>query len=88
MIKNTTAGVTTDVDGVFTIIVPKAGVTLKATFVGYKPKEFIAEDGKEIVVVMEEEVNELNEVVAIGYGTAQKKGFDGERVPYRRTIAF
>lgn len=77
MIKNTTAGVTTDVDGVFTIIVPKAGVTLKATFVGYKPKEFIAEDGKEIVVVMEEEVNELNEVVAIGYGTAQKKDLTG-----------
>lgn len=40
-------------------------------------KEFIAEDGKEIVVVMEEEVNELNEVVAIGYGTAQKKDLTG-----------
>lgn len=40
---------------------------------GYKSKEFIAEEGKKIIVVMEEEINELNEVVAIGYGTAQKK---------------
>jgi len=77
MIKNTTTGVTTDVNGGFTIVVPKTGIMLKATFVGYKSKEFVAEEGKELVVVMEEEINELNEVVAIGYGTAQKKDLTG-----------
>ena len=77
MIKNTTTGVTSDVNGAFSILVPKTGIILKVTFVGYKPKEFLAEEGKEIIIVMEEEVNELNEVVAIGYGTAQKKDLTG-----------
>lgn len=76
LIKNTTTGVTADMDGRFQIAVPKLGDTLVFRFVGYKTKEIVSSD-KELVVVLEEEVSELNEVVAIGYGTAQKKDLTG-----------
>lgn len=60
----------TNVDGRFTINAAP-GSSLRITYIGYKPVDVKAADGMR--VVMEEESNMLKEVVAIGYGSVQRK---------------
>lgn len=76
LVKNTSTGVTTDVEGNFNIAVPKWGDIIVVRFIGYKTREVVS-TAREMKIVLEEEINELNEVVAIGYGTAQKKDLTG-----------
>ncbi len=66
----TSNGAVTDLDGRFTLNVPN-GAKLKITYVGYKTQEVKAQDGMKIV--LEDEANLLNEVVAIGYGSVSRK---------------
>lgn len=73
-VKETKEGAITDIDGKFTINVPSYKVTLLVSFVGYKGQEIKLTNGKNnLQIVLEENVNELDEIVAIGYGR-QKKG--------------
>ena len=67
---NGRTGAVTDLNGRFTLDV-KPGTTLQITYVGFKPVTVKA--GSSIHVVMEEENNMLNEVVAIGYGSVKRK---------------
>lgn len=60
----------TNVDGRFTINAAP-GSNLHITYIGYKTVDMKAADGMRIV--MEEESNMLKEVVAIGYGSVQRK---------------
>jgi len=60
----------TNVDGRFTINAAP-GSNLRITYIGYKTVDVKAADGMRIV--MEEESNMLKEVVAIGYGSVQRK---------------
>lgn len=60
----------TIVDGRFTINAAP-GSSLRITYIGYKTVDVKAADGMR--VVMEEESNMLKEVVAIGYGSVQRK---------------
>ena len=60
----------TNVDGHFTINAAP-GSNLHITYIGYKTVDVKAADGMR--VVMEEESNMLKEVVAIGYGSVQRK---------------
>lgn len=60
----------TNVDGRFTINAAP-GSNLHITYIGYKTVDVKAADGMR--VVMEEESNILKEVVAIGYGSVQRK---------------
>lgn len=60
----------TNVDGRFTINAAP-GSSLHITYIGYKTVDVKAADGMR--VVMEEESNMLKEVVAIGYGSVQRK---------------
>ena len=68
--NGTKNGVTTDMDGLFTIEV-KEGAKLKISYIGYKIKEVKASNGMKIA--LEEISNMLNEVVAIGYGSVKRK---------------
>ena len=65
LIKGTTSGTTTDVDGNYSLRVVK-GNTLKFSFLGYKDKEVLVQDQTRIDVILEEE-NKLQEVVVTGY---------------------
>lgn len=60
----------TNVDGRFTINAAP-GSSLRITYIGYKTVDVKAANGMR--VVMEEESNMLKEVVAIGYGSVQRK---------------
>jgi TonB-linked SusC/RagA family outer membrane protein len=72
MIKGTTTGTSTDVDGKFSIdALPNA--ILVISYVGFVQKEVPLSGRTNVSVVLEEDAQTLNEVVVVGYGT-QKKG--------------
>ena len=74
--KGTSNGTITDFDGNFSISVD-ANATLVISYVGYQTQE-VALKGKKVVnVVMSEDAQLLQEVVAVGYGTQTKKEITG-----------
>lgn len=79
LIKGTTSGVVTDTAGRFTLpVMNRKSVVLVFSFVGMKSQEVAVSDvRKEVRVVMEENVDELEEVVITGYGTTTKRRATG-----------
>ena len=77
VIKGTTTGTITNNDGIYTLSNIPNNAILQFSFVGMKSKEFLVGSKTTIDIVMEEESVGLDEVVAIGYGTAQKKDLTG-----------
>ena len=74
LVKGTTTGTLTDYDGNFTINC-RPGSTLVISFLGYKTVEIRASRG--MSVVMQEDVELLDEVVVVGYGTQKKANLTG-----------
>jgi TonB-linked SusC/RagA family outer membrane protein len=77
VIKGTNQGTTTDSDGKYTIQIPDGNATLIFSFIGYKPEEIAAASRSVIDVAMVEDIQQLNEVVVIGYGTQEKVSLTG-----------
>ena len=71
IIKGTTIGVITDIDGKFTINVPK-GATLVVSFIGYEDKLIQYKGEKHLNISLDESVQQLEEVQVIAYGTTKK----------------
>ncbi len=67
----------TDIEGRFTLRVPDLSVTLVARFIGYKTEEVKLDGRDKVDIVLKEDSELLNEVVAIGYGTAKKVSLTG-----------
>lgn len=76
VVKGTTNGTVTDIDGKYTIEVPN-NATLSVSFIGYSTKEIKVGSQSVVNVVLEEDAIGLNEVVAIGYGYVKKKDLTG-----------
>jgi len=72
IIKGTTKGSTTDMDGNYTISA-KAGDVLVFTYLGYKSIEQKISESNTYNVSLVPSQSELSEVVVIGYGTQKKK---------------
>ena len=70
----TSNGTITDLDGAFVLSV-EPNVTLHVSYVGYKDQEVRAH--KDMVVMLKEDTQILDEVVAIGYGTQKKANLTG-----------
>ena len=70
--QGTTNGVTTDVDGRYTISV-NADAVLEFSFIGYKTQAVQVMNRTQIDVVMEDDAMMIGEVVAIGYGSQRKE---------------
>ena len=77
LVKGTTLGVSTGLDGSFSLRVPQGKVRLVASFVGYVTQEFDVERLSEIYVKLRESLQQLNEVVVVGYGTPQRSDVTG-----------
>ncbi len=77
VVKETTKGTVTDINGNFTINLPEMGGTLVFTSVGYLKKEVKVIDQKIIKVSLSQQNKALDEVVVIGYGTARKSDLTG-----------
>lgn len=72
LVKGTTQGTVTDIDGAFTLnSVPGDGV-LVFSFIGYLTKEVAVAGQTNFDVTLEVDVTTLEEVVVVGYGTQKK----------------
>ncbi|MEA5403801.1 TonB-dependent receptor [Arcicella sp. DC2W] len=78
-IKGTSIGVTTDVNGKFTLKTSqKPPFTILATFVGYKKKEIeIIEFENLSISLIESKGQRLDEVIVVGYGTQKRSDITG-----------
>jgi len=77
VVKGTTTGITTSMSGEFTLEIPADAQTLVFSFVGMRTQEIPVAGQTSFKVTMEEETIGLGEVVAIGYGSQQKKDITG-----------
>lgn len=79
VVKGTTNGVTTNIDGEFKLGNVKSGDVLKFSFVGYKTQEVKVGNKKRFDIVMEEDAQTLEEVtvVAVGYGDVRRRDLTG-----------
>ncbi len=77
LVKGTTTGTVTSVDGTFVLPEIESNAVLVFSFVGMKSQE-LALDGKtHVSVTLEEESIGLDEVVAIGYGSMKRSDLTG-----------
>lgn len=80
VLKGTTNGTITDMDGKFTLSnIPENG-KLQFSFVGMKMQEISAEGKTTINVTLEDETIGIEEVVAVGYGVQKKSDVTGSLV--------
>ncbi|MBI9063473.1 MAG: TonB-dependent receptor [Marinilabiliaceae bacterium] len=77
LINGTSTGTITDIDGLFNFNVSSSDDVLVFSFIGMKTQEITVGSTTEFNVVLENDVVGLEEVVAIGYGTATKKDLTG-----------
>jgi iron complex outermembrane receptor protein len=77
IVKGTSMGVTTDVDGTYSLSVPMNADVLVFSFVGMVSQEVELGNSQQINVTLKEKTFGLNEVVAIGYGNLQKQDVTG-----------
>ena len=76
LIKGTTRGTTTDVDGHYRMNVPEDAI-LVFSYLGYETQEIAVGTRSVIDVVMAPDLSRLQEVVVIGYGTVRKSDLTG-----------
>ena len=72
VVEGTTTGAVTDLDGNYTISVPGEDATLVFSFVGYLTEQIAVNGQTEINVSLAEDIQSLDEVIVIGYGTQKK----------------
>ena len=78
LIDSTTIGVVTDIDGNYVLTYPEMkNVRLRFSFIGMQTKYVVVGNKTVINVILEEEINRLDEVVAVGYGTTKAKDMTG-----------
>ena len=84
VLKETTLGVATDVEGRFAIELPKAdSVVLVFSFIGMQTKEVKWRGEKELIVVLEESVAEMDEVVVTGIYERKSESFTGSATTFK-----
>nr|WP_320059404.1 TonB-dependent receptor [uncultured Bacteroides sp.] len=76
LVKGTTNGIITDLDGNFTLDVP-ADATLIVSYVGYKKQEIKVGNQQKLSITMLSDNKLLDEVVVVGYGVVKKSDLTG-----------
>lgn len=74
---NTSIGTISDIDGNFVLTVPNENTTLVVSFVGMKSQEVKVVTNKLIKVTLEDDSQQLEEVVVVGYGQQKKASVVG-----------
>ncbi|WP_116107964.1 SusC/RagA family TonB-linked outer membrane protein [Lewinella sp. IMCC34191] len=70
-------GTVTDLDGSFTITDLTAGAELRISYTGYAPTTVTVENSDPLTIELGSDVQALDEVVVIGYGTQTKRNVTG-----------
>lgn len=77
VLKGTTSGTSTDIDGKFSLAVSSNDAVLVISFVGYAPTEITVGSQSVINIALESSKVMLSEIVVIGYGTVRKSDLTG-----------
>ncbi len=70
-------GTVTDFDGTFILEEVSVGTEIQVTYTGFQPTTVTVEDTEPINIALGTDVQALEEVVVIGYGTQQKRSVTG-----------
>lgn len=76
LIKGTTNGTITDLDGNFSLEV-RPDAVLVVSYLGYAPKEITLNGESNLSIQLEPESSDLNEFVVVGYGTQKRSDVTG-----------
>ena len=77
VVEGTGTGTQTDAQGVFSLTLPEAGSTLVFSSTGYTTQRIPLGQSTVVDVVLKADIQDLDEVVVIGYGTAKRKDLTG-----------
>jgi iron complex outermembrane receptor protein len=73
LVKGTTRGAATDLDGKFTLQLQAGDQVLVVSFVGYLSQEVEIGNQSNVTINLQEDIKSLQEAVVIGYGSQDKK---------------
>jgi TonB-linked SusC/RagA family outer membrane protein len=77
VVKNTTVGTVTDIDGNYSLTVADDAQTLVFSSVGYLTEEVTIGNQSVINLTLQPDIQSLSEVVVVGYGTQKKSDLTG-----------
>lgn len=77
MVKGTTNGIMTDMEGNFTLKGVKKGDVIVISFIGYVTQEIKYTGQPSLEINLKEDAKQLNEVVVVGFGTQKKVNLTG-----------
>lgn len=75
LINGTSNGTVTDLDGNFSVSV-QPGATLTISYIGFQKQQVAATNGM-VITLQEDQAQQMNEVVVIGYGAVKKSDLTG-----------
>lgn len=73
MLKGTTMGALTDLEGNFSLAVPEEDAVIVISYVGFETQEIAVQDKSEVSIVLKESAETLENVVVVGYGTVKQE---------------
>jgi TonB-dependent starch-binding outer membrane protein SusC len=77
VVKGTTTGTITDIDGKYSLNVSSGAKTLVFSFVGMTTQEIVINNQSQINVTLQQSIVNLDEVIAIGYGSMERNNVTG-----------
>ncbi|MFD2033426.1 SusC/RagA family TonB-linked outer membrane protein [Belliella marina] len=77
VIKGTTTGTVTDIDGAYSITVPDNNAVLVFSSIGYVSQEMRVGSSNTINIELSQDLQQLGEVVVVGYGTQKRSDLTG-----------
>jgi TonB-dependent starch-binding outer membrane protein SusC len=77
LVKGTSNGTASDAEGNYSLGIGSGNATLVITFIGYTAQEIAINHRSTVNVAMKPDTKALEEVVVIGYGTAERKDLTG-----------
>ncbi len=77
LIKGTSKGTMTDVDGNFVLSDVANNATIRVSYVGMSSKELMLKGRKQVLIVLKEDSELLNDLVVVGYGSKKKVNLTG-----------
>ncbi len=86
VIKGTTVGAITNLEGDFMIDVEDANAILEISYVGYLTQDIIVGDQSEINISLQVDAIDLEEVIVVGYGTQKKSDITGSVVSVNNEV--
>jgi len=76
LVKGTNEGTTTDFDGFFQISVEREN-QIEVSYLGFKTQLITVDDNSELEIYLESELDLLDEIIVVGYGTQKRSNVVG-----------